>query len=286
MALSIFNRRKEDGVTEMTFIDHLDALRWHIMRSLIAVLAVSIAIFINIDWVFDRIIMGPVSADFITYTGFCRLGHWLHMGDSLCMPYPENFKLQGNTVSGPFMSAFSISFTGGFIFSFPYIFWEFWRFVKPALKPKELKAAQGGIVWASLCFFLGALFGYFILMPFTISFLANFKLGTAGFYTYIPTLGDYIDNLVNILLGCAIAFELPIMAYVLTKIGIVTPKFLRTYRKYAYVAILVIAAIITPSPDWGSQMIVTLPLVILYEISITLSTRVVKKQEQKAKEWS
>ena len=271
----------------MTFVDHLEELRWHIMRAVISIFAVAIVIFIYRDWVFDTIIMGPVRNDFISYELLCKFSHSLGLGDSLCMPpIPPGYKLLGNTVSGPFMSAIQISIIGGIIGAFPYIFWEFWRFIKPALSAKELKYSSNAITFVSFFFFFGSAFGYFLLGPFTFNFLANFNLGTEGFYEYKPALGDYIDNLVNIVLGCGLAFQLPILSYVLTKIGLITPKFLKKYRKYAYVSILVIAAIITPSPDWTSQMIVFLPLVLLYEFSIIVSGRVYKRDQKKQGDWS
>lgn len=260
----------------MTFIEHLEELRWHIVRSVTAILVCAISIFIFRDWVFDNIITGPLHSDFISYRTLCNLSHALGLGDTLCMP-PIKVKLLGNTVAGPFMSAIQISIIGGFIAAFPYIFFEVWRFIKPALSPKELKYSRNAIFWVSIFFFTGAAFGYFLLGPFTFNFLANFNLGTAGTYEYMPSLSDYIDNLVNLILGCGIAFELPVISYVLTKIGLITPRFLTTYRKYAYVSILIIAAIITPSPDWTSQMIVFIPLVLLYEFSVLICKRVYKK---------
>jgi sec-independent protein translocase protein TatC len=284
MASTFFDRRSNDS--EMTFIDHLEELRWHIVRSVLAIFVGAIVIFINIDWVFDMVIMGPVRNDFISYKAMCGLSHMLHMGDALCMPpIPKDYKLLGNTVSGPFMSAIQIGLIGGFIAAFPFIFWEFWKFVKPALSPKELKASRNAIFWVSFFFFLGGAFGYFLLGPFTYNFLANFTLGKQGFYEYKPALSDYIDNLVDIVIGCGLAFELPVLSYVLTKIGIITPNFLTSYRKYAYVAILVIAAIITPSPDWSSQMIVFLPLCFLYELSVMVSKRVYKRDREAEDNW-
>jgi len=268
----------------MSFVDHLEALRWHIIRSLLVIIAMAIIIFIKIDWVFDRVILGPIQKDFITYTGLCNFGRWIRIGDSLCMP-PVNVPLQANTFGTQFMTAISIAFMGGFIAAFPYVFWELWRFVKPALTEKELKSTRGSIFWVSFFFFLGTAFGYFLLAPFTYSFLANFQLGSSGIMKTIPTLADYIENLTDILIGSALAFQLPIVSFVLTRIGLITPSFLKNYRKYAYVAILVIAAIITPSPDWTSQMIVTIPLVLLYELSIGISNRVYKKEQKKWEEW-
>ena len=282
---SFFKRDGLDNKAEMSFIDHLEALRWHITRSVIVWLVIAIALFMKIDWIFDHIIFAPAESDFITYSGLCNLSHYLKLGDALCMP-PINIQLQGNTISGPFMSAISIAMIGGLIVAFPYLFWELWKFIKPALSPKELKYSRGSIFWVSLCFFLGAIFGYFLLAPFTFNFLANFTLGTKGAYKYMPTLDDYIDTLNDIILGCGLSFELPILAYVLAKIGLITAGFLRKYRKYAFVIILIVAAIITPSPDWTSQIIVAVPLLLLYEISVIIAARVDKENEQKEKEWS
>jgi sec-independent protein translocase protein TatC len=270
---------------EMSFMDHLEALRWHLMRAVIAWLAAAIAIFVYIDWVFDNIIYAPARSSFISYRVLCQLSHKLNIGDALCMP-PVDIPLQGNSISGPFMSALSIAMVGGIIAAFPYLFWELWKFVKPALSPKEVKYARGSIFWVSLCFFSGAMFGYFLLAPFTFNFLANFHLGTTGAYKYLPTLDDYIDTLNSIILGCGVSFELPILAYVLAKVGIINAKFLRTYRKYAVVIILVVAAIITPSPDWTSQVLVSLPLILLYEISVMLCAKVDRQTAKEEKEWS
>lgn len=279
-------RGSEDAEdAEMSFIDHLEALRWHIVRSVFAVLVFAIAIFINIDWIYDRIIIGPTQSDFISYRLFCALSHKLGMGDSLCMP-PINMKLQVTEVSGTFMSSITIAAVGGILVAFPYLCWEIWRFVKPALKPEELKHTRGIIFWVSLFFFMGAAFGYFMLAPFTFNFLYGYQLGTRQMLEYKPMLRDYLDSLMDITLGSGVAFELPMASWLLARIGLLTPGFLRTYRKYAYVALLVLAAIITPSPDWGSQMIVCIPLVLLYEISIVIAARVHKKNEKKWEEWS
>lgn len=268
----------------MSFLDHLEVLRWHIVRSAAVLLVVAIFVFVYIDWVFDNIIYAPARSSFITYRGLCNFGHFLHIGDSLCMP-PVDITLLGSTVSGPFMSAISISFMSAIIIAFPYLFWELWRFVKPALSSKELSYARGSIWWVSLCFFMGAAFGYYLLAPFTFNFLANFQLGTLGVYKYLPTLDDFIETLTDIILGCGIAFELPVLAYVLSKLGIITPQFLKSYRKYAYVIILIVAAVITPSPDWTSQAIVSVPLIILYEISIYISKKVDRQRVKAEAEW-
>ncbi len=271
--------------TEMSFVDHLEALRWHIMRSAIVWLVAAIAIFVFVDWIYDNIILAPSSESFITYSTLCRFGRWLGVGDSLCMP-PVKIKFLVNEVNGTFTSAINISMIGAIIVAFPYIFWELWRFVKPALSDKEKKYARGSIFWVSLCFFTGAAFGYYLLAPFTFNFLATFTLGKSGAIVYQPTINDYIDSLTNIILGCGIAFELPILAFVLAKIGLVSASFLAKYSKYAFVIILLVAAIITPSPDMTSQIIVAAPLLLLYWISILLVRSVDKKRAKEEKEWS
>lgn len=284
MALRFLNRNRPPDQAEMSFIDHLEALRWHIVRSLLAVIVAAILIFIKIDWIFDRVILGPIAKDFVTYTALCKFSVWAHLGDALCIP-PISIKMQTTAFSTQFMSSITIAFMGGFIVAFPYVFWEFWRFVKPALTTKELKSTRGAIAFVSFFFFLGAAFGYFLLAPFTFSFLSNYTLGTQALIETKPTLADYIDNLVNITLGSALAFQLPVVAYVLTRVGLITPQFLKTYRKYAIVAILVIAAVITPSPDWMSQMLVFVPLFLLYQLSIFISKRVYTAEQKKWQEW-
>lgn len=275
----------ETEQTEMTFMDHLEALRWHIMRSVIVWLAAAIGIFIFIDWIYDNIILAPSSQKFVTYGALCRFGHWLGIGDSLCMP-PVQIRFLVTEVNGTFTSAISIAMVGAVIIAFPYIFYELWRFIKPALSAKEKKYARGSIFWVSLCFFTGAAFGYYLLAPFTFNFLASFTLGKSGAIQYQPSINDYIDSLTNLILGCGIAFELPILAYVLAKIGLITSSFLKKYSKYAFVVILLIAAIITPSSDITSQIIVALPLLLLYWISVLLVARVDKQKAKEEKEWS
>ncbi|MEY4627708.1 MAG: twin-arginine translocase subunit TatC [Bacteroidota bacterium] len=280
---SIFKRLRSGGneEEEMSFIDHLEVLRWHIVRSVLAILTSAILFFIYIDEIFDVVIMGPTRNDFISYRAFCKLSHALGMGDSLCMP-PMKLSLQVTSISGTFMSSITIAVVGGLLVALPYVFFEIWKFIKPALKPTEMKYTQGIIFWVSMFFFMGAAFGYFMLAPFTFNFLSNYTIGEIGVIDYRPTLADYLDSLIDITLGAGIAFELPMATWLLSKLGIITPGFLRTYRKYAYVALLVVAAIITPSPDWGSQLIVVIPLVLLYEISILIAARVKKKQD---KDW-
>ena len=284
--MALFNRNPDSEKAEMTFIDHLEELRSHIIRSVLAILVMATVIFIYRDWIFDYIILGPVNPDFISYRALCNFSHWAHMGQALCMP-PVKVEMQTTTFGGQFLGAISIALVGGVIAAFPYIFWEFWRFVKPALKDGETKNTRFIIFWVSFFFFCGAAFGFFLLGPFTFNFLGGFQLGTKGMLTTRPTFADYTDNLTNIILGCGLAFELPVLAFILTRIGLITPKYLRTTRKYAIVVILIVAAFITPSPDWMSQLIVFIPLFLLYELSILVSARVYKQEQAKEKEeWS
>ncbi|HSC54002.1 MAG TPA: twin-arginine translocase subunit TatC [Phnomibacter sp.] len=288
MAFKLLDRRNE-GIAEgaeMSFVDHLEELRWHIMRSVVAILIGAITVFIYIDEVMDVVIFGPIEKGFVTYGWLCNLGHKLGVGESLCLP-PPDVQMQTTTFGGQFISSITIAFVCGVIIAFPYVFWEVWRFIKPALKPQELKNTRGAIFWVSFFFLSGVAFGYFLLAPFTFSFLANYKVGTHNIIETKPILNDYIDNLVDITVGSGLAFELPVISYVLTRIGLITPKFLREYRKYAYVALLVIAAVITPSPDWMSQLIVAMPLVLLYELSIVVSGRVQRERiKAEEEEWS
>ena len=270
---------------EMSFFDHIDELRSHLMRMVIAWLVAAIAIFINIDWIYDNIILAPANETFVTYGALCRFGQWLHLGNSFCMP-PIKINFQVTEVNGTFSSAMNISMIGGIIAAFPYIFWELWRFVKPALSAKEKKYGRGSIFWVSLCFFTGAAFGYYLLAPFTFNFLAGFTLGKSGLIQYRPSINDYIDSLTNLILGCGIAFELPVLSYVLAKIGLITGSFLKKYFKFALIIIMIAAAIITPSPDWTSQFLVAIPLLLLYWISILLASRVDKQKAKEEKEWS
>ncbi len=284
MAKSIFKRRSESGA-EMSFIDHLEALRWHIMRALMAILIGAIVVFVKMDFFFGEVVMGPANKDFITYKALCNFSHWVGMGDAMCME-DINLKLISTQMSSQFMMSFTIAFVGGFIVAFPYVFWEFWRFVRPALTDKEVKKTGGMIFWVSLLFFAGVAFGYFLIAPYTVNFFAAYTLSPNIANTF--TVADYIDNIVSLVVGTGVVFQLPLAVYFLAKIGLVTAQFLRTYRKYAVVIILILAAVITP-PDVISQLIVTVPLWFLYELSIGIAARVNKKDESFLKpnsEWS
>lgn len=274
------NRKNPQG--EMSFMDHIEELRWHIFRSIIAILAGAIIVWLNIDFVFDKILLGPATPHFISYKWFCELGKLIHV-DALCMDGAK-LSFQNTELSGQFMLSFSVAAMGGFIMVFPYVFWEFWRFLKPALKENELKQANGFVFWSSTLFLLGVSFAYFIISPFTISFFASYELSPQ--FKNIITISNYYDTMSDLILGMGAVFELPILVYFLSKLGIITPKLLKQYRRYAIVVILFLAAIITP-PDWFSIFLVFLPLYGLYEAAIIVSGRInrkERKEEEQSKE--
>ena len=255
---------EKDG-TEMSFLDHLEELRWHIMRSIAAILVFTIAAWIFRNEIFGNIIMGPTKVDFATNLVLCHLADITGWAS-----------LQSREVSGQFMMALTQSIIVGLLFSFPYAFFELWRFIKPGLKNKELKAAKGAVFWVSTLFFMGVSFGYYVVAPMAINFLANFKLDATIQNQF--DVNDYISLLSMLTLACGLTFQLPMVAFVLSQVGILTPSFMREYRKHAMIVILIVAAIITPSPDVISQLLVAFPLLGLYEISIWVSGRVLRKK--------
>ena len=203
--------------------------------------------------------------------------------DTLCFQQVDA-KFLETTMTGQFIASFTLAFMGGFIIAFPYIFWEFWKFVKPALSDKELKKTRGVIFWVSLLFFTGVAFGYFILTPFMVNFYFNYKLSPQ--IQIMPSFSDYLENLIYTTVGIGVLFQMPLLVAVLARIGIVTGRFLRKYRRHAFVVILIAAAIITPSTDPFSLTIVTIPLYLLFEASIIIASRINRSQEQEQKEWS
>jgi len=267
----------------MTFIDHLEELRWHILRSVVAILLAAIVIFIFIEDVVDNLLFAPTKPDFVSAQWFCTVGRRIGMGDALCFGKVD-VKFLETTMTGQFISSFTVAFVGGFIVAFPYVFWEFWKFVKPALTPKELKKTRGVIFWVSFLFFLGVAFGYFILTPFMVNFYFTYKL--SDMITIMPTFSDYLENLIYTTVGIGILFQMPLLVMILTRIGIVTAAFLRKYRRHAIVVLLILAAVITPTTDPFSLAIVTIPLYLLYEASIIIASRINKEKEKEAKEWS
>jgi sec-independent protein translocase protein TatC len=272
-------------LSEMSFLDHLEELRWLLVRSTMAVLLVAIVTFFVSDYIFDVIIFGPTKADFITYRFFCDLSHQLGFADSICISEADmsSFIIQNTEVEGQVNTLVWICITAGFILGFPYILWEIWKFISPALYEKEKKNAKRFIFFSSLLFFLGVLFGYFVVVPMSVNFFATFKISDVVKNQF--SIASYIGMVKTSVIASGLFFELPIIIYFLTKLGLVTPSFLRKYWRYAVVIILIVSAIVTP-PDVVSQVIVAVPMLIIYEISILISRIVYKNQNKKDEQLS
>jgi sec-independent protein translocase protein TatC len=270
--MALFGNENNEGAN-MSFFEHIDALRGHLFRIAVAIVSAAIVVFINKKFVFDTVLFGPKKSDFITYRWMCALSTKLHIAD-LCITVPK-FKIVSSTLSGPFMSHITVSFILGLIIAVPYVFWELWRFISPALHPKERKAANSVIAFSSILFLLGAAFGYFFLTPFSISFLADYKISDE--VMLLPTLDEYVDFVTSMVLVTGLSFELPIIMLFLGRIGIVNAPMLKKFRRYALVLVLVLSAIITPSVDMFTQGLVAVPLYGLYELSIIVVSRVQKR---------
>ncbi|MGA0415242.1 MAG: twin-arginine translocase subunit TatC [Flavobacteriaceae bacterium] len=261
---------------EMSFLDHLEELRWHLIRSTLAILIVASVAFVMKDFIFNYLIFGPKKIDFVTYRWFCSISEALGQGNSFCITEMP-FRIQSRTMAGQFSAHLWTSILAGFIVAFPYIIFEFWRFISPGLLDRERKHARGFIFMASLLFFIGVLFGYYIVTPLSINFLGNYTVSNEIFNDF--DLSSYIGLLRASVLASGLIFELPIIIYFLSQIGVVTPEFLRKNRKFALVIVLSLSAIITP-PDIASQIIVSIPILILYEVSIFISRFVVRRQQK------
>jgi sec-independent protein translocase protein TatC len=283
MALSLFQKKNDDG-SEMSFIDHLEVLRSHLFRSVVAIAIGAILAGIYNKFIIKNVLLGPTHDSFPTYSLICKLGKSLHLGDALCMQGIQ-LKLQSTEVSGQFSMWFSVILISGLIMAFPYVFYQFWNFIRPALTKKELHRTRGVIFWVSFLFFTGVLFGYFVVAPYAINFFFHFQLDEA--VQNIWTINSYLDMMLPLVLGSGLAFQLPLVMLFLAKIGLVTARFLRSKIKYAIVIILIVAGIITPGPDVVSQLAVTIPLLLLYMVSIFLTARVDKERAaEEEKEWS
>ena len=260
---------------EMTFLEHLEELRWHLVRSILAIMVFGLLAFIFKYVVFDIIVLGPSKPEFFTNRWLCYLGQEFLSSDKLCIN-SSPILLQNIQMAGQFMAHIKISLIAGILVSFPYIFYEFWLFIRPALYAKEQNLARGAVLAISFLFFLGVFFGYYVISPLSINFLSNYQVSDLAINNI--KLMSYVSLVASICLASGIVFELPVIVYFLSKIGLLTPQFLKKYRKHSLVVILVLAAIITP-PDVFSQILVALPMLLLYEISIVISKRIVKKQK-------
>lgn len=274
MALDQYKEEEEEE-SSMSFLDHLEQLRWHLLRSISAVFVFTIAAFLAKSFVFGVVILGPSKVDFITYTTLCRISDALSI-PALCIDELP-FVIQSRQMTGQFSMHMTSSLVIGLIVAFPYLFWEIWRFVSPGLHEKERSAARGAVFFVSLLFFLGAAFGYFILSPLSINFLANYQVDPS--ITNEFDITSYISTLSMLVIASALMFQLPVVIYFLSMSGLVTSTWLRSYRRHAIVVILIISALITP-PDVISQLLIAMPILVLYEIGINIAKRLEKRRAQ------
>lgn len=269
--------QEETNRGDMSFLDHLEVLRWHLVRSAIVILIFTIVAFIFKGFVFDTVILAQKSSNFWTYRMFCKFSHLIGNGDALCMK-DMSFSLINITMSGQFSLHIMTSIIAGIIVAFPYILFEIWRFITPALEKKEKKKALGLVFSGSILFILGILFGYYCVSPLSVQFLGNYTVSDQ--VQNQIKLGSFISTVTTVTLVCGLVFQLPLIVYFLSKLGLLTPTFMRTYRKHAVVVTLILSAIITP-PDISSQVLLTIPLLILYEFSIYISKMVEKNAVNK-----
>ncbi len=270
------SKKKND---EMSFLEHLEELRWHLIRAFIGILVVAIVAFVFKDIVFNNIILAPKTPEFITNRLLCEFGRIVNVM-TLCIN-SQPFEVISIKMAGQFSMHIMVSLIAGFVVAFPYVFFEFWRFIVPALYSKEKKHAGGAVFYSSMLFLLGVVFGYFIIVPLSVHFLGSYSVSDQ--VTNQINLISYVSTIASVVLAAGIIFELPILVYFLSKVGLVTPTFLKKYRRHSLILILALSAIITP-PDIFSQVLVSLPLIILYEVGIGISRRILKRQEKELKE--
>jgi sec-independent protein translocase protein TatC len=271
--------REEEEEEGMSFLDHLEQLRWHLLRSIAAILIFTVAAFLAKSIVFGKVILGPSRIDFFTYRMLCQIAEALST-PVLCIDSLP-FTIQSRQMTGQFSMHLTSSVVVGLIVSFPYLFWEVWRFISPGLYSKERQAARGAVFFVSLLFFAGAAFGYFILAPLSINFLSNYQLDPSILNEFDIT--SYVTTLTMLVLASAIMFQLPVVIYFLSMSGLVTAAMLKAYRRHAIVSILILAAIITP-PDVISQILIAMPILVLYEAGIQIAKRLEKKRAEKEME--
>ena len=267
------------NINEMSFLDHLEDLRWHLIRATLSIMMVATVAFIFSRSIFKIIVFAPLEMSFPTYQMLCKSANFINVETSFCGEKLPMI-IQNRTMAGQFSADIWTSIFAGFVIAFPYVIYQFWKFISPGLHANERKHSRGFIIVSSLLFFLGVLFGYYIVTPLSINFLANYNI--SEIVENQIDISSYISLVRSSSLASGLVFELPIIIYFLTKVGIVTPAFLRKYRKYALVLVLILSAVITP-PDIASQVIVAIPILILYQVSIYISAIVVRNQKRKAK---
>ncbi len=260
----------------MTFLEHLEELRWHLMRAIAAVIIFAILAFVFHRIIFDEIIIAPKNPNFFTNRKLCELGQMVDV-QKLCIN-TKPFQLINIKMAGQFTTHIIVSLFAGLLIAFPYVMFEFWRFVNPALYSNEKKHTKGAVFSTSSLFILGVLFGYYLIVPLSVHFLGSYYVSDQ--VSNQINLKSYISTVTSVCFASGIIFELPVLVFFLSKIGIITPEFLRKYRKHSIIVILALSAIITP-PDIFSQVLVCFPLIILYEISIFISKRITAKEKSK-----
>ena len=265
---------------EMGFFDHIETLRWHIIRSASAIIICSCVVGYYYDVVFDKILLGVQSKDFPTYRFLCWLSAHVPYTTGICIDHDMNIPLQNTEMFGQFNLLLEYSMILGFVVAFPYVIWELWRFVAPALQETEMKKTSRGILASSIFFFIGILFCYYVIIPFSLNFAVNFKVSNTIKNNF--TIDNYIDFFTSLLLVMGAVFEMPMLVYFLSKIGILKPAAMRRTRKYAIIIIAIIAGMLTPSPDVLTQILIGMPIYLLYELSILISDRVEKANNKKA----
>jgi len=266
-------KKEKRNNEEMSFLEHLEELRWHLVRASAAVVVGAVVCFIKAKVILDQILFAPKKSDFITNRAFAWVAHRFDAPDLAINT--QDFNIVNYDMAGQFTTNISIAMIGGIIIAIPYIFWEFWRFIKPALYEKERKHATGAVFYSSFLFLMGILFGYYLIVPLSTHFFGSYRISVE--VPNLINLNSYISSVTTIILGSGIVFELPIIIYFLSKVGLISSGFLKTYRKHAYVLLLLLAAIITP-PDVFSMLLVSGPLILLYELGVFLSKRIEKKR--------
>lgn len=262
---------------EMSFLDHLEELRWHLIRSVLAVVIIGSGAFLMKGFIFDTVIFGPSRMNFPTYRLFCDIATWMGFDSAFCADKLP-FSIQSRQMGAQFSMHIWTSIWAGFIVGFPYILYEIWKFISPGLYEKERQNSRGFILIASLLFFSGVLFGYYVVAPLSINFLGTYQVSDLILNEF--DIDSYIGTVRTAVIACGVLFELPIIIFFLTKVGIVTPEILKKYRKIALVVVLILSAVITP-PDVTSQIIVAVPVIILYQVSIYISGVVLRKEARK-----
>lgn len=257
----------EEGST-MSFLQHLEELRWRLVRSVVVILILAIVIWWNQTWIMDHIFISMSKPEFFTFDFFCRYLNFMCIEE-----IPVNF--QSTTVGGQFSYALWMSILGGFVVGFPFVFYQLWSFVKPGLKEKEKEMVKGIVFYVSMLFFLGILFGYFVVAPMSVQFFGTYNISPEIQNNF--TISSYMSTILSTVLYSGLFFLLPVIAYIMGKIGLISSGFLKKYRKHAIVGVLILSAIITP-PDMVSQIIVSIPILALYEIGILVVKQVERKR--------